>query len=95
VSKRFVGAALMLVCLSAVPATAGVEVSCFRGPIPQSAVINGANKTFIQSIYQTYDVTMEEAKAIAESVCSDMSAVKYRERLLEIARVRLTGLPPR
>lgn len=91
-SKSVAYLAILMIGLTAAPVAAGVEISCYRGPIPQSPLINGARKSFITSIHKTYDVTMEEAKAIAQSVCSDMAAVRDPSRLVEMTKVRVAGL---
>jgi hypothetical protein len=82
----------LIVCLSAGQASAGVTVACYRGPIPRLPVINGPEKVFINSIHATYDLTLDQAREIADFVCSDMSVVGDQDRLLELARSRLEGL---
>jgi hypothetical protein len=84
--------AALLAGLVAVPAAAQVKVSCNRGPIPQSSVINGPSRPFIRSIHETYDVTQDEARQIATAICADMSGVGDPERLLAIAQDGLKGL---
>jgi hypothetical protein len=86
-----IGLALAAV-LAAAPAQARVEVSCNRGPIPQSSVINGPTRAFIRSIHETYDVSEDEARQIATAVCADMSGVGDSDRLLAITQDALKGL---
>lgn len=76
--------ALAFGATSAFAESGSIMISCKRGPLPTVSLINGANWQFIESIEQNYRISPIDAKAAADYVCADMSAVgdaaKLRER---------------
>ncbi|MCO6382593.1 MAG: hypothetical protein JXQ91_00505 [Vannielia sp.] len=67
--------ALALGAATASAQSATIKISCKRGPLPKVSLINGANWQFIQSIEENYRISPVDAKAAADYVCADMSAV--------------------
>ena len=91
-TRRILPAATALaLALSAVSASAGVTISCARGPLPKVSIINGPSKQFIRSIEDNYAVTEEEARAAADYVCADMSAVGDPDKLRARTRAVLSN----
>ncbi|SIN86089.1 hypothetical protein [Vannielia litorea] len=85
--KRLVlPAAALALALAAAPAAAQgakITISCKRGPLPNVSIINGANWQFVESIERNYRISPIDAKAAADYVCADMSAVGNARLLRE------------